>query len=232
MNRKRIMTFLIVIQGIWLLSCRGPLEHQIDEAYESYGKITSSGKADPEKLNKLLNDSLPLLSEKKYTHQRDLKLKKKLLYRDSLLISAIVYHLEDGKEIRDQSRSIFLNAYLLDRENAYRDLVKLLPEKADTEMYKYIEVPEYSAEKSVQEKSSSTNPDNKTIHIQANIHLKKRLPYYLLQLIGGDVLYKAKDENHKISSLGLNFLLEDKTGIATGYWDAENDELNVTLLKN
>jgi len=231
MNLSRVTYTFLFLYPVFLLSCheKGPLETGLDRAYLDYEKIKKTGEIDNGKFRILLQDNIHILSENSFTDESDIKNSKNITYRAALLLSAVMYHLEEGKEIRSTSRGLYINAYLIDQKNALNGIKKLLPPDADTEIYRNIQIPNYTAEnKFTENESDGMKPES---HLVSVIRIKEELPYYLLQTIGGDILYKTRNKKENLSSVHLDFFLENGAKIATASWDKISDEMTVDLIQ-
>ena len=231
MGRKNIMKrYSASLVLMIFIGCSGPLETQLNESYETYEKLTSESTENQEKYMQLLEKNVPLLSEKSYKEKRDIKNKKEIMYRASVLLAAIAFRLEEGKEVRESARNIYMNAYLLNSENAYKDFIKLLPKESVTNDFKNIKVPEYKSENSFSEVQNQNSNQKTDLQLYSKVSVSKDVPLYLYQIIGGDILYRAKEEKKDLTSLRIEFFSEEKF-IGHAQWDIDTDELSVMIKK-
>jgi len=213
--RKIIIPITLII--LFLTGCKGPNQ----KIYENELKVYLNNSADPQNLSEIPEKLIPLLNENTYTDEKDLKGKTELMYKTSVLLSAVLKQLNHEKN----SLTLFMNAYLLsyesDKDKALKDLRGLLPKSADLTKYEELHIPVYTVK-------TSENKDE----ISQTVTLSNDHSDLILQAVCGDIYYKMKKKDNlsKINLISFT-VFHDSKKIATASWNREDDQITVKRLK-
>jgi hypothetical protein len=223
---KMLYLFSVIVALTTVSFCSkeapGPMEQKLSQITKQNGNpadlvITDENRSS---YTAVLKELFSMLSLYDYTHPLDQKNKYKTLYKASLYASALAMQIG----YKNEAGLIYLNALLIEPENALKDVSVLIKKDgSDTEFYRQIIIPEY---KVISEKAET---DKNGTHSEITVDIKKHQSDILLNAITGHILFAKKHKDENLAS--INFLLTvNKSSIARATWDKSNDTMTLDRL--
>ncbi len=226
---KKPISFLTLLLSLLLLACQkpGPAEAKISATELEYRHIIAAGAVSDDQFSPILQELSPFLNEESYGNASDKNKQDQLMFRTSLLMAAALIQMNEfssdrtrSDALRNDSRKLYMNAYLIDSAHALVEFKKLLPEQTDMTLYEAVKIPSYQIQ------SKKLEEENLVV----DVHIPEKQEYYLMQMICGDILQKSKQENSKLNGLTVYIRNDEKNLIATGKWERQKDEIMLTIL--
>lgn len=208
--------FSLAVGGLLACSPPGPLEQELVNLEKTEAELNDATGVNRDAYSRLVQEVLPLIDQKRFVHQEDIKKKTEIMYRASLIAAVSLHRLEKMKAARE----LFMNAYLLNEKEALADIRAKMP-SAHLKVFEDVRIPEYRI---ITEKEIAAG------EFRTEVMVQEVLPYFLLQMVCGAVLRNLKDNQEKKSIRRLLIYIRGNIGlVATGRWDQESDQIVVKL---
>lgn len=216
--RPRFATVTLCLCAGLAMFCKaepGPLERRLIAAEERYANTTAPG----ERLQ-IVKDLLELTDARRFVDPTDLERRTDIMYRASLLAATALFRLDNPKA----ARSLYMNAFLLREDRALQDIRDRLGAQSDLEIFEAVRIPAY-------EVAAQTEGDGS---VRYRIEVGQRYPYFLLQMICGDLVRKLRAEAQREPGTIPPRMLAEIRGpgglFAEGRWDPQEDEIVIKQL--